>query len=76
VLWRSDRVPDSVLASGPASGLPWDAASGELSDWVWDSQSDLASGQVSGWALGLQSDWVLGQVSDWALDLVSGWAWG
>jgi len=45
-----------VLALGLASGLPWDAASGELSDWVWDSQSDLASGQVSGWVLGLQSD--------------------
>ncbi len=56
MLWQSDRVPDSVLALGLASGLQWDAASGELSDWVWDSQSDLASGQVSGWVLGLQSD--------------------
>ncbi len=58
MLWQSDRVPDSVLALGLASGLPWDAASGELSDWVWDAQSDLASGQVLGW------------VWDWVLDLV------
>jgi hypothetical protein len=54
VLWQSDRVPDSVLASGPASGLQWDAASDELSDWVWDSQSD----------------WALGQAWDWVWDLV------
>lgn len=72
MLWQSDRVPDSVLASSPASGLPWDAASGEMSDWVWDSQSDLASGQVSGWVLGLQSDWVWDQEWDWVLGQASG----
>ncbi len=69
MLWQSDRVPDSVLALGLASGLPWDAASGELSDWVWDSLSDLALGQASGWVLDLVWDSVSGWVWNWVSDL-------